>query len=181
MTLLTAFPDSRPVPGPLYIAATPQFSFHVASVGVGIAQHAVDDIIALAGNQKRRLFAAAALADTPVFQHALARAEIGLRAARTLLKSEAESFWAELSTSRRPTPAEQARCSATGAWVVATAGEVVDVCYKAGCGTALCDSSPLQRHLHDIHTLSQHISVADGWLTRTGAFLVGKDPGFGVA
>jgi alkylation response protein AidB-like acyl-CoA dehydrogenase len=169
------------VPGPLYIAATPQFSFHVASVGVGIAQHAVDDIIALAGNQKRRLFAAAASADTPVFQHALAHAEIGLRAARALLKSEAESFWAELSTGRIPTAAEQARCSATGAWVVATASEVVDVCYKAGGGTALYDSSPLQRHLRDIHTLLQHISVADGWLTRTGAFLVGKDPGFGVA
>ena len=65
--------------------------------------------------------------------------------------------------------------------MVTTAGKVVDVCYKAGGGTALYNSSPLQRHLRDIHTLSQHISVADGWLTRTGAFLVGKDPGFGVA
>jgi indole-3-acetate monooxygenase len=169
------------VPGPLYIAATPQFSFHVASVGVGIAQHAVDDIIALASNQKRRLFAAAALADTPVFQHALARAETGLRASRALLRSEAESFWAGINAGRIPSLAEQARCSATGAWVVATAAAVVDVCYKAGGGTALCDSSPLQRHLRDIHTLTQHISVADGWLTRVGAFLLGKDPGFGVA
>jgi alkylation response protein AidB-like acyl-CoA dehydrogenase len=169
------------VPGALYIAATPQFSFHVASVGVGIAQHAVDDIIALASGQKRRLFAAEALADTPVFQHALARAEAGLRAARALLRSEAESFWSGLIAGRMPTPAEQVRCSATGAWVVATAAAVVDVCYKAGGGTALYDSSPLQRHLRDIHTLTQHISVADGWLTRAGAFLLGKDPGFGVA
>jgi hypothetical protein len=53
------------------------------------------------------------------------------------------------------------------------------VCYKAGGGTSLYDSSSL--HLRDVHTLSQHISVADGWLARTGAFLVGKDPGFGVA
>ena len=169
------------VPGPLYIAATPQFSFHVASVGVGIAQHAVDDIIALAGNQKHRLFAAATLADTPVFQHALARAETSLRAARALLRSETECFWAGVSAGRIPTPAEQVRCSATGAWVVATAAAVVDVCYKAGGGTALYDSSPLQRHLRDIHTLAQHISVGDGWLTRAGVFLLGKDPGFGVA
>jgi indole-3-acetate monooxygenase len=169
------------VPGPLYIAATPQFSLHVASVGVGIAQHAVDDIIALAGNQKRRLFAAAALADTPVFQHTLARAEIELRAARALLRSESKSFWSGLTAGRMPTTAEQVRCSATGAWVVAAAAAVVDVCYKAGGGTTLYDSSPLQRHLRDIHTLTQHIGVADGWLTRAGAFLVGKDPGFGVA
>ena len=65
--------------------------------------------------------------------------------------------------------------------MVATAAEVVDVCYKAGGGTALYDSSPLQRHLRDIHTLTQHIGVADGWLTRVGAFLLGKDPGFGIA
>jgi indole-3-acetate monooxygenase len=169
------------VPGPLYIAARPQFSFHVASVGIGIAQHALDDIIALARNQKRRLLAATALADTPVFQHALARAEIALRAARALLRSEAVSFWALLSAGRIPTQAEQVRCSATGAWAVSTAAAVVDVCYKAGGGTALYDSSPLQRHLRDIHTLSQHISIADGWLTRAGAFLLGKDPGFGVA
>jgi alkylation response protein AidB-like acyl-CoA dehydrogenase len=169
------------VPGPLYIAPTAQFSFHVASVGVGIAQHAVDDIIALAGNQKRRLFAASALADTAVFQHALARAETSLRAARALLRSETQCFWARVSAGRIPTPTEQVRCSATGAWVVATAAAVVNVCYNAGGGTALYDSSPLQRHLRDIHTLTQHISVGAGWLTRAGAFLLGKDPGFGVA
>lgn len=73
------------IPGPLYIAAVPQFSLHVAAVAIGIAQHALDDVIALAMGQKRRLFAAAALADTPVFQHDLARAEAGLRAARALL------------------------------------------------------------------------------------------------
>jgi indole-3-acetate monooxygenase len=167
------------VPGPLYIAATPQFSFHVASVGLGIGQHAVDDVIELARNQKRRLFAVAALADTPVFQHA--RAETHLRAARALLRSEAEAFWTVLSADRIPTNEEQVRCSATGAWAVEVAAGVVDVCYKAGGGTALYDSSPLQRHLRDIHTLMQHISVADGWLTRAGAFLLGKDPGFGVA
>jgi indole-3-acetate monooxygenase len=169
------------LPGPLYIATTSQFSLHMASVGLGIAQHAVDDISALASEQKRRLFAAAALAETPVFQHSLAHAEIGLRAARALLKSEAQSFWSLLCSGRVPTPAEQVRCSATGAWVIASAAAVVDVCYTAGGGTALYDSSPLQRHLRDIHTLTQHIGVADGWLTRLGAFLLGKDPGFGIA
>jgi indole-3-acetate monooxygenase len=168
------------VPGPLYIETTSQFSLHTASVGVGIAQHAVDDIVALAGNQKRRIFVPTTLAETPTFQQALARAEIELRAARALLKSEAESFWGLLSVGRVPTPAEQARCSATGAWAAASAASVVDVCYKAGGGTSLYDSSPLQRHLRDINALTQHILVADEWFTRAGAFLVGTDPGFGI-
>lgn len=164
-----------------YLGARPQFSFHIASVALGIAQHAVDDIVALAKNPKRRLFAATELADSPVFQYTLARAETELRAARALVKSEAESLWSVLGAGRSPTPAEHARCSATGAWVVATAAAAVEACYKAGGGTALYDSSPLQRHLRDIHALTQHISIADGWLTRAGAFLLGKDPGFGVA
>jgi alkylation response protein AidB-like acyl-CoA dehydrogenase len=100
---------------------------------------------------------------------------------RALLRNEAQTFWAGISAGRTPTPGEQVRCSATGAWVVATAAAVVAVCYKAGGGTALYDGSPLQRYLRDINTLTQHISVADGWLTRAGAFLLGKDPGFGVA
>ena len=66
------------------------------------------------------------------------------------------------------------------AWAAAKAASVVDVCYKAGGGTSLYDSSPLQRHLRDINALTQHILVADEWFTRTGAFLVGTDPGFGI-
>jgi indole-3-acetate monooxygenase len=169
------------VPGPLYIAAIPQFSLHIASVSLGIAQHAIDDIIALASNQKRRIFAQATLAETPVFQHNLARAEISLRAARAMLKNEAESFWVGVSAGRVPTMAERVRFSATAAWVAAAATAVVDTCYTAGGGTALYDSSPLQRYLRDIHALTQHIAVANGWLTRAGAVLLGKDPGLGVA
>jgi alkylation response protein AidB-like acyl-CoA dehydrogenase len=60
-----AFFGEPSVPGPLYVAAVPQFSLHIAAVAIGIAQHPLDDVIALAMAQKRRLFAAAALADTP--------------------------------------------------------------------------------------------------------------------
>lgn len=169
------------IPGPLYRAATPQFSLHVASVGIGIAQHAIDDIIALAGNQKRRIFAQAALAETPVFQHNLAKAELSLRAARAVVARQAEEFWATLSAGKVPSPAEQIQPSVTGAWAAATAAAVIDTCYTAAGGTALYDSCPLQRHLRDIRTLTQHISVADGWFRRAGTVLLGRDPGFGVA
>jgi alkylation response protein AidB-like acyl-CoA dehydrogenase len=175
------FSGKPSIPGPLYMASTPQFSLHIASVGIGIAQHAIDDTISLAGSQKRRLFAQAALADTPLFQHNLARAEVSLRAARSLIRREADSFWDNLNAGNPPGLSEQIQPSATAAWATATAAAVVEICYAAGGGTALYDSSPLQRHLRDIRTLTQHIGVADGWFTRAGAVLLGKDPGFGVA
>jgi alkylation response protein AidB-like acyl-CoA dehydrogenase len=116
------------VPGPLYVAARPQFSLHLASVGIGIQQHAVDDIIALACNQKRRVFAQATLPETPVFQHNLARAEISLRAARAVLRSQAQSFWAGVSAGKVPTPVERAQ---TAAWAATAAAAIVDTCYTA--------------------------------------------------
>jgi indole-3-acetate monooxygenase len=175
------FSGKPSIPGPLYAAATPQFSLHIASVGIGIAQHAIDDIIALAGNQKRRLFAQAALADTPVFQHNLARARSACVRRARLVRREAESFWAGLSAGRVPTPSEQIQPSVIGAWAAATAAAVVDSCYLADGGTAIYDSSLLQHHLRDVRTITQHIGVADAWFTRAGVVLLGKDPGFGMA
>jgi alkylation response protein AidB-like acyl-CoA dehydrogenase len=175
-------PFGKPsVPGPLYIGTIPQLAFHIASIGLGIAQHAIDDIIALAGAQKRRRLAPTTLADTPVFQNTLGRTATALRAARAVLRSEGQSLWTKLGAGRNPTAAETVRCCATAAWVVATAASAVDACYTSGGGTAVYDSSPLQRHLRDIHTLTQHAGASDGWLTSAGAVLLGKDPGFGLA
>jgi alkylation response protein AidB-like acyl-CoA dehydrogenase len=168
------------IPGALYIAPAAQFPFHVASVAVGIAQRALDDIIALAQGQKRRLLAQNSLAETPVFQYQLARAEISLRAARGILHAEAASRWAALVAEGEPNPAARARATATCSWVTQSAAAVVDTCYTAAGGTAVYDTSPFQRHLRDIRTLTQHIVVADGWLTRAGAAILGLDVGFGI-
>ena len=64
-------------------------------------------------------------------------------------------------------------------WVVQTCVAIVDTCYSVGGATAIYDISPLQRRLRDIHTLSQHASVAEGTLTRAGAALIGQPVGLG--
>jgi alkylation response protein AidB-like acyl-CoA dehydrogenase len=85
-----------------------------------------------------------------------------LRAARKLLASQAGMFWSGVSAGRIPTPAERIQTAADATWAAATATTVVDFCYTASGGSAVYDSSSLQRHFRDIHTLSQHIGVADG-------------------
>jgi len=57
---------------------------------------------------------------------------------------------------------------------------VVDACYTAGGGTSPYDSSPLQRCLRDIHTLTQHAAVAESWLSGAGASLLGVDSGLAL-
>lgn len=168
------------VPGPLYRGFLTQASLHMAAVAVGIAQHAVNDIIAMATAQKRRSFTRVSMVETPLFQYRLGHAETALRAARAALKAEAEAFWAIVISGRAPSQPEHCQMAGTAAWVTETATAVVNTCYTAGGATALYDTSSLQRQLRDIHTLTQHIMVAEGWLTKAGAALLRQEVGFGL-
>ena len=66
------------------------------------------------------------------------------------------------------------------AWIAETAARVVDVCYTVAGGTALYESSPLQRRLRDIHTLTQHASLQDTVFATAGALRLGRPGGFGL-
>jgi indole-3-acetate monooxygenase len=175
---LDIFMGQSCVPGALYKAPVVSFALHIGAVGVGIARHALADIIALVQTNKKRLYAGSAIAESPLFHHRLAQAETSLRAARELLMAESRAVWQSSLAGRSPTPPETARVVGSVAWAAQTAASIVDTCYTAGGGTAPYNSSPLQRHLRDIHTLTQHAAVSDGMLARAGAFLIGGSPDF---
>ena len=44
-------------------------------------------------------------------------------------------------------------------WIVTTCVRVADACFALGGGSALYDSSPLQRRLRDLHAAAQHAAV----------------------
>jgi indole-3-acetate monooxygenase len=69
----------------------------------------------------------------------------------------------------------RARFRSSTTWITATAAQVVDVAYRAGGGTALYTSSPLQRRLRDIHTLTQHFGVKLDTYTLAGAVVAGQE------
>jgi len=175
---LDIFMGQSCVPGALYKAPVVSFALHIGAVGAGIARHALADIIALVQTNKKRLYTGSAIADSPLFHHRLAQAETSLRAARELLMAESRAVWQSSLVGRSPTPSETARVVGSVAWAAQTAASVVDTCYTAGGGTALYSSSPLQRHLRDIHTLTQHAAVNEAMLARAGAFLIGRSPDF---
>ena len=69
----------------------------------------------------------------------------------------------------------RARIRSATTWITAAATRVVDVAYRAGGGTALYDSSPLQHRLRDMHTLEQHFGLKLDTYTLAGAVLAGQD------
>jgi alkylation response protein AidB-like acyl-CoA dehydrogenase len=168
------------VPGPSMAEPLLYAALHIGTVAIGIAQRALTEIVALANTNKRRLYASATLAESPLFQFRLGQADASLRAARNLLRSEADAVWNSAVAGNPISIDGRAPVMAAITWAVHTCSAVVDACYKAGGGTSPYDGSPLQRCMRDIQTLTQHAAVAESWLTTSGAAILGRARGFGV-
>jgi alkylation response protein AidB-like acyl-CoA dehydrogenase len=149
-------------------------SLNIASIAVGIGQGALDDIVELATN-KTPLLAESTLARNGHFQLELANADAALRAARALLYESAESAWATAAGGSPLSLEDRARMRAAAVWVTNRAAKVVTTAYRAGGGSAVCASSPLQRRLRDVNALTQHFLVRNDTLTTAGAILAGQD------
>jgi alkylation response protein AidB-like acyl-CoA dehydrogenase len=166
------------VEGPIFaIPPMAQLPLLLSSVALGIGRAAIDDVAALAGGGKKRVFATKRLAESPVFQDRLGEADAMLRAARALLHTEVEHAWAKAVAGGGClfSPLDRARLRATATQVVSMATQVVDAAYLAGGGTALYEVSPLQRRLRDVHALTQHIGVGREAFAFVGALLSGEE------
>ena len=151
-------------------------SLAVASIALGVARAALDDIVALATG-KVPMLAAGSLATSPLFQHELATAETELRAAHALAYELAEATWETAASGAEPTIGDRALARAASAWATSRSAAIVDMAYRSGGGTTLYSDHPLQRRLRDVHALTQHFLVKADTLTAAGAVLAGHDPG----
>jgi alkylation response protein AidB-like acyl-CoA dehydrogenase len=144
----------------------------IASVALGIARGAIEDLTELAGG-KTPAGGRKTLAERASMQAELARAEASLRAARGLVLAEADAAWlaaeggAAIPDERR-LGLRLAANHATG-----VAAEVVTAMYHAGGGSSIYDSSPLQRRFRDVHVATQHMMVAPSTWELAGRLLLG--------
>jgi alkylation response protein AidB-like acyl-CoA dehydrogenase len=149
-------------------------SLSIGSIAVGIGQGALDDIIELA-TVKTPLLAENTLSRNGHFQFELANADAALRAARALLYESAEQVWAIVAGGSQLSLEDRARIRAGAVWATNRATEVVTGAYRAGGGSSVYASSPLQRRLRDVNALTQHFLVRNDTLTTAGAILAGQE------
>jgi hypothetical protein len=97
-----------------------------------------------------------------------------LRAARALLYSQA-GLVESAATGTSLAPVDYASLRATCNQVTALAVEAADAAYTLGRSSSLPSSSPLQRRLRDIHTVTQHAWNNRDSLQNLGASLLGAD------
>jgi alkylation response protein AidB-like acyl-CoA dehydrogenase len=169
------FSDPRCLDEPLLrMPMPPVFAFGVASVAVGTAQGALEDILALSAS-KVPLLAHSRLATNPLFQNQLGAADAQLRAARGLLYADAAAAWGTAVAGAEFTPEHRARMRAAITWAATTAASVVDMAYHAGGGSAIYAGSPLQRRFRDVNAITQHFLVKRDTFTTAGAVLAGAE------
>jgi indole-3-acetate monooxygenase len=146
----------------------------IASVAVGCAQGALDEIVGVAAD-KVPLLASGHLAGSPTFQLELATAEAELRAARALIYEMAEGTWETASAGEEPSLHDRARMRAGAVWATERAADVVRTAFRAGGGGSIYMASPLQRRLRDIDAITQHFIVRRDTLVTAGAILAGQE------
>jgi len=153
--------------GPLY--AFPLFgllAIAIAGVSLGIARGALDDFAQLAA--KVPTGGRRSLGQRGAVQAEIAHAEASVRAARALLLGAIGDAWGGVDVERRAA----LRLAATHA--AAECVRATETAYRLGGGSAIYESSPLQRRLRDAQTITQHMLVAPATWELAGRLLLGQ-------
>jgi alkylation response protein AidB-like acyl-CoA dehydrogenase len=159
-------------PGPLYQAVLQLTPLLQCAFAVSIAEGALDELVELANTGRQQQRAAVPMRASEIFQYELGRIEAELRAARAFLQVQARSHWAHALAGTLNDEALLAQGTQTAIWITATCVRVVDGCFAAGGGSALYESSPLQRRMRDLHVAAQHVGVQQRHYVDSGKLLL---------
>jgi alkylation response protein AidB-like acyl-CoA dehydrogenase len=164
------------LPGPLFSAPLQLISLMHSAVAVGIAEGVVDDLVQMANAGRWQVRAATALRDSETFRSQLGRVEADLKAARAYHEVQMASHWrhALAGTLRDEDLLTQGVQSSV--WITTTCVRVAAACFTLGGGSALFDSSPLQRRMRDLHAAAQHYAVQERHYIASGGLLLGAPP-----
>jgi indole-3-acetate monooxygenase len=147
------------VPGPLYHTVLQFLPLFHAAFNIGVAEGALNDLIELAGSGHQQQRSARPLRYSEAFHFELGRVSAELRAARAFYEAQVESHWRHARAGTLKNDALLIQGTQAGIWITTTCVRVVDACFVLAGGTAVFDSSPLQRRLRDIHVAAQHATV----------------------
>jgi alkylation response protein AidB-like acyl-CoA dehydrogenase len=171
----SVFSDPPVQPGPLYLF--PLFGLLAVAIGavsLGIARGALDEFVLMAA-EKTPMGSRRRLAERATAQAEVARAEASLRAARGLVLNAVEDAFAVARERGEVPVAERMGLRLAATHAAAAGAEVAAVAYRLGGGSALYDSSPLQRRFRDAHAATQHMLVAPATWELAGRLLLGLD------
>jgi indole-3-acetate monooxygenase len=159
--------------GPLY--AFPLFgllALTIAGTALGIGRAAIEDLIELAGG-KTPTGSARTLAERPVTQTRLAQAEATLLSARSFLYDAIATAWDSAEAEGEVSIEQRAVLRLAATHATAASASAVDTAYDLGGGTAIYETSPLQKRFRDVHAATQHMLIGPTTWELTGRLMLG--------
>jgi alkylation response protein AidB-like acyl-CoA dehydrogenase len=161
------------LPGPLYQAVRQLLPLIHGAICVGIAEGALDEIVELANTGRQQLRAPVPMRDSETFQGELGRVAAEIGAARAFLQVQAASHWRHALAGTLKDEALFTQGTQTAIWLVTTCVRGADACFALGGGSALYETSPLQRRLRDLHVAAQHAAAQQRHYVSAGKLLLG--------
>lgn len=143
----------------------------VASVALGNAAGALDEIKALVA-AKKSMGGQKSMADRPVIQTEISRAEAKYRAAEAFFREAVEKCWQGAKARGSLTPQERAELRLAASYATETSAEVTKIAFTLGGGNAVYLTSNLQRRFRDAHVATQHIATSAAIYELTGRVLL---------
>ena len=164
----------------LYKVSVPSlFATAVAACALGIGRGALDEIKEIAP-KRSPVSRPGPLSEWGHAQMEFAHGEAELRSARAFFYTALQDVWAAHDRGAAPTIEQLALVRLASTHAVEGAVRAVDAAYSLGGGSAIYETSRLQRRFRDIHTLTQHFLVAPATIELSGRALFGlaMEPGF---
>jgi alkylation response protein AidB-like acyl-CoA dehydrogenase len=133
---------------------------------IGMARRALDEMCVLAG-QAARVPGGMSLADRPVFQAELGRAQTRLRAARAVHREAVMATWAAARAGGVP-PRMHTDLTVASVFAAETCTDLTSTLFRYGGGRLLALSQRMQRLLRDLLAARQHIGLSEESYERAG-------------
>jgi len=149
-------------------------SFSHCALALGIAQGALDDIVALAGKKAPSMNPHARLSEDTVFRHELGRNVLKLEAARSFLDQFTAKAWQAGVDKRELTPQEILTGRLMAGFITEQCTAIVDWAFTRAGSASVYDGSSLQMRLRDMHVATQHASCHTDPCRLLGAVMLGE-------
>ena len=160
--------------GPLYRYTIWPADGALATVALGIARAAIDELLELA-RTKTPTLSSSSLGSRPVVQSQLAQAEAKLGSGRAYLYDVFQSIWDDAVEGRTISNEQKMKVQLAAANAVSASAEAVDLVLTAAGTSAIRNDQRFQRHFRDVHVITQHAFVSRSRYESVGKMLFGLE------
>lgn len=168
-------PEDRREPGLLYrFTSMNIYASGFGAVGLGVARGMLDAFIRLA--TRKTPHQAQAMRDAAAVQGVIGRADVRLKAARTLLIEVLADTQAAVRNRGSLTLDERVAIRQAATFAICEARDVVNALWHEAGATAIFDAQPFERRLRDINAVSQQVQGRANHFETVGQHLLGLRP-----